>query len=100
MCSLVLVSPTRDVQGEELLAEIMRDLEQTKTSLESIEDTRHLSTIRNKMKKLLVLPRERNEAEKEAHRLSQQRFYRRKKEDILGKRRQKRKRENQSDETH
>lgn len=63
-------------------------------------DTRHLSTIRNKMKNLLVLPRGKNEGEKEARRLLQQRFYRRKQEGILGKRRQKRKRENQSDETH
>lgn len=37
MCSLVLAPPTRDAQGEELLAEILRDLEQTKACLESLE---------------------------------------------------------------
>lgn len=73
----------------------LRDLEQTKASLEGIGDTRHLGAIRNKMKKLLVLPKEKSEAEREAHRLSQQRFYCRKKEDILEKRRRKRKRSNQ-----
>lgn len=76
----------------------MRDLEQTNASLEGIRDTRHLGAIRNKMKKLLVLPGKKSEAERVAHRLSQQRFYSRNKEDILEQRRQKRKREQQSED--
>ena len=101
MCSLPPASVTRDAHGEHLLAEILRDLEQAKTSLEGIADTRHLGAIRSKMKKLLLLPGEKmSDADKEAHRLSQQRFYLRNKESILEKKRMKRKRDKQSEDTH
>jgi len=88
------------MQKAELVAEILRDLEQTRTSLEGIVDARHLCAIKNKTRNLLALPREKTEAEKLAHRLSQQRFYRRKKGENLDKRRRQRKREKQFEKTY
>lgn len=99
MCSLPPATLTRDMQTATLLAEILRDLEQAKASLEGIEHARHLCAIRNNTKKLLVMPREKTEAEKEAHRLAQQRFYRRKKEDNLDKKRRQRIKMKQSEDT-
>lgn len=99
MCS-VAAPPTRDMQTARILSDILRDLEEAKASLEYIGDARHLCAIRKKTKSLLVLPREKSEAEKEAHRLSQQKFYRRKKEEILDKRRRQRNRDKQSEKTY
>lgn len=77
-------------EREELLAEVLRLWDCTKTSIERIESTRQLRIIRTNNKKVLVTPKERSDAQKNANRQAQQRFYARQREKILERKRLKR----------
>lgn len=76
----------------ELLAEILKRLEETKASLESIENPRQLRIIRTNINNVLKMPREKSDAQKDLNRLAQRRFYARQRDKILERKRLKRNR--------
>lgn len=78
-------------EREELLAEVLRLWDNTKASIESVESTRQLRIIRTNIKKVLAMPKEKSDAQKNGNRLAQQRFYARQREKILERKRLRRK---------
>ncbi|CAN0271412.1 unnamed protein product [Ectocarpus sp. 6 AP-2014] len=73
----------------QLLVEVLSVWDGVRASLDS-RSARELRIIRTNMKKVLVMPKPKSDAQKNSNRLAQQRFYARQKERILEYKRLKR----------